>query len=179
MRNSSEQTIERYLEIALPRLSSIEFHYPTPYGSYTHLNTGYSRPFSERPVRNRFFVLPFPISAHAEMILYLRIETPNAMIVPAQLWEPKAFYGHEKQDYVVQALFYGIAIAMLGFNLFFFAVVRDINYLFYMLFVSCSVLTWTVTSSPRTGQLFSRAMRRFESSVAKSIHRSVRSLSRA
>jgi two-component system, sensor histidine kinase LadS len=140
LKNSSDTSIERMLEIAYPRLASIQFYQPDGHGGYQTTYSGYSVPYPERSHKSRFFVLPVSMPANADQLVYLRIETPNSMDIPARLWTPQAFYSHERNDYMIQALYFGIAIAMVLFNLLLFINLRDSNYLLYVIFACCTAL---------------------------------------
>ena len=136
LKNSSDKPSAWMLEITYPLLANVELYQPNERGGYQIIHTGYSVPLSQRPYKNRFFVLPISIPAYANQQVYLRIETPNAMLIPATLWQQNAFCGHERTDNIIQALYFGMAIAMILYNLLIFTVLRDFNYLLYVIF-SC------------------------------------------
>ncbi len=140
LKNTSDKSVERMLEISYPRLADIQFHQPGEH-SYQTTHSGYSSPYSERAYKSRFFVLPVSIPAYADQLVYLRIETPNTMDIPVKLWEPQAFHRHERNDYTIQALYFGMVIAMVLFNLLLFISLRDSNYLLYVVSALCSALS--------------------------------------
>ncbi len=140
LKNSSDKPSVWMLEIPYPPLANIAFYQPSGQG-YQTIHSGYSVPFAQRPYRNRFFVLPISIPAYANQLVYLRIETPNAMIIPAKLWQQNAFYEHERTDYIIQALYFGMVIAMVLYNLLIFTILRDVNYLLYVIFSCLSALS--------------------------------------
>jgi signal transduction histidine kinase len=148
LKNSSEQRMTRMLEISFPLLSLVQLHQPLPTGAsnqqgdsgYSSISTGASKPFTTRAYRNRQFVFPIELAAHAEQIIYLRIESSNSMIIPAQMWVPEAFHEHERNDYLNQAVYFGIAMALILFNLLLFFALRDEVYLLYVVLVGCAVM---------------------------------------
>jgi len=143
--NNSDQALERMLEIAFPRLADIQFHQPNQQlnggQGYQSSHTGYSRPFSARAYRHRFYVFPVSMPAHSNQVVYLRVATPNTMEIPVRLWVRSAFHENERGDYMMQAAYFGMVLAMLAFNLLLFVALRDINYLLYVMFVSSTALT--------------------------------------
>lgn len=141
LRNASGQPIERMLEIGYPILSSIQFYQPREDGTYQSIVTGVATPFSTRPYPNRFFVFPLALPPHAEQVVYLRLQSASAMLVPAKLWEPRAFRINERDDYVAQAWYFGMATAMILFNLLLFIALGDVVYLLYIGFAICTALT--------------------------------------
>jgi diguanylate cyclase (GGDEF)-like protein len=141
LRNDTNRPIDRMLEIGYPRLSSVQFHRPMADGTYESLATGMAMPFATRPYPNRFFVLPMTLPAHSDQVYYLRFQSSDPILVPARLWAPEAFHTYVRNDYVVQAWYFGIASAMVIFNLLIFIALRDVSYLLYVNFVIWAALT--------------------------------------
>lgn len=141
LKNSHHQPIERMLEIDQALLENLDFYYPTEHFGYQIIKTGYSKPFVNRPHKSRNFVFPILIPANSDYVVFLRIETPNGLIIPAHLWEPKAFYAHERNDYVIQSLYYGIMLAMVIINFLLYLNLKDINYLLFTLSVIFGVFS--------------------------------------
>ena len=141
LRNSSAVAVDRLLEIRYPLLSDIQLHRPLADGSYQSLATGAAMPFSTRPYANRFFVFPLTLPAHSDQVVYLRIQSASAMLIPASLWEPKAFHAYERDDYLAQVWYFGMAAAIILFNLLLFLALWDVVYLLYIVFAAGTSLT--------------------------------------
>lgn len=141
LRNASDQPVERMLEIGYAILSDIEFHQPLADGTYQSVTTGAAAPFSTRAYPGRFFVFPLTLPAHSEQVVYLRIKTESSLLVPAKLWTPAAFHAHERNDYVFQAWYFGMASAMILFNFLLFIALRDSVYLLYVCFALFTALS--------------------------------------
>ncbi len=129
--NTGDSPVERILEIGYARLSSIQLHQPLANGLFQSSSAGMDMPFAARPYPNRFFVFPITLPAHSEHTYYLRVASKNTLLVPARLWEPRAFHQHERNDYLSQAWYFGMATAMILFNLLLFVSLRDVIYLLY------------------------------------------------
>jgi signal transduction histidine kinase len=140
LRNASDHPVERILDIAYPMLSSVQLYQPLADGTYRSLSTGSSMPFATRPYPNRGFVFPITLPANAGQVLYLRVQSTATVIIPAQLWEPEKFYLAERDDYVIQAWYFGMAAAMILFNLLLFISLRDVIYFYYVSFAACMAL---------------------------------------
>jgi len=136
LNNTSKQPVERLLEISYARLADVQFHQPKADGAYQSLQTGTNFPMSTRPLNNRNFVFPITLPANSNQTFYMRLQSSATLIVPARLWLPQEFYAYERDDYFVQAIYFGVAIAMVLFNLLLFVVLRDVMYLLYIIFVS-------------------------------------------
>ena len=141
LKNSADHPVERMLEIGYPTLSSIQFYNPIADGAYQTLATGVATPFSTRPYPNRFFVFSLTLLPHADQVFYLRFQSASSMLIPARLWEPQAFHAYERDDYAVQAWYFGMAAAIILFNVLLFIELRDAVYLLYVVFALCVVLT--------------------------------------
>ena len=141
LHNSSAAPVAAMLEITYPRLGQLDFHVLSAEGHTLSSKTGHLLPFSERPYPHHFFVLPLQLPAQATQTVWMRVQTGNTMNVPARLWSREAFEAYERNDYVSQALYFGIALAMALFNLLLFFALRDVNYLLYVAFVTSMALT--------------------------------------
>ncbi|MDH5206976.1 MAG: sensor domain-containing diguanylate cyclase, partial [Hylemonella sp.] len=141
LRNSTDHPVSRMLELGHALLSHIELYQPAANGRYQVVATGTAEPFATRPYPNRFFVFPLVLPAHAEQVLYLRIRSTLVMQIPAKLWEPTAFHAWERDDYVVQAWFFGMVTALILFNFLLFIALKDVTYLLYVGFAIGMALT--------------------------------------
>lgn len=139
--NSSDQALQRMLEVHYPGITNIQFHQPMVGGVPVSVETGSVLPFATRPYANRFFVFPLSVAAHAQQTVYLRIRSYGPITIPARLWEPQAFHAYERSDYMAQAWYFGIAAAMILFNLLLFVALWDVAYLLYVMFVTSMALT--------------------------------------
>lgn len=139
--NPSDRPAERMLEIGYALLSTVDFYQPARNDTYQHVATGNARPFATRPYKNRFFVFPLTVPANSDQVYYLRVQSINPMIIAGQLWAPSAFHAYERNDYVGQALYFGMVMAMVLFNLLLFIAIRNSIYLRYVVFVGIYALT--------------------------------------
>ena len=141
LRNSSNLPLERLLEIRNARLTSIHLYDAGAAADQQLQVTGAAEAFATRSYVNRFFVFNLQLSPQTERIIYLRFQSTNPLVVPAKLWLPEAFHAYERNDYLVQALYFGLALGMICFNVLLFVALRDSIYLKYVFFASSMVLT--------------------------------------
>ena len=139
--NPGDQPLVRFLEIANPSLSIVEFHQPGLDGNYVSHRTGGQLPFQTRPYAHRHFVFPIELAAHSDQVVYLRVQSERPMSILATLSTPTAFARAERIDYIGQAWYFGIASAMVVFNLLLFIALRDLIYFRYVLFMTAMALT--------------------------------------
>jgi len=140
--NSSDLPVQRMLQITYPLLNRIEFFQPDSHGHYQSIITGSDFTYDSRPYPNRYFVFPIDLPAHADQIMYFRFQAIDALVIPATLWQPAAFHEFERDDYFGQAWYFGMAVAMILFNLMLFVGgLRGVIYLMYVAFGSSVMLT--------------------------------------
>ena len=138
--NGSDDAFSGMLEIAHQHFQRFDVYIPDEDGQYRVLHAGTSVPFDKRAYANRFFVFPLLVPAQQKQVLYLRIGAPELVNVPGRLWQRDAFHAYELRDYMQQAWFFGLVMALVVFNLLLFMVLRDTSYLFYCTFAAGNAL---------------------------------------
>jgi signal transduction histidine kinase len=157
LQNPTDQPLQRMLEIGYPLLSYVQFHQPLVNGEYQSTVTGLAQPFTSRPYDHRYFVFPVTLPAHSEQIYFLRFYSTDAIIVPAQFWQPEAFHRYERNDYFFQSWYFGVATAMILLNFFLFIALRDRIYFSYVVFASCMSISVASASGLSNQFLWSNA----------------------
>ncbi|MEN9867427.1 MAG: hypothetical protein RL748_3017 [Pseudomonadota bacterium] len=147
LKNTSELDIDKMVEIKWAHLERIEVWQSAADGSLQLQRAGNAVAFSDWPYPHRFPVFPLRVGAYGEQILYFRIAGPDRMEIPATLWSPGDFHSHELSDYMLQAGFFGLALALIVFNLLLFLTLRSLSYLWYV----CYSLCVTATIASHTG----------------------------
>jgi len=138
--NSSENDIERLLEIPFPHLHHVDWYAPGEDG-YDEIQTGGAHRFGERPVSHRHFVFPLELKAGGTATYYLRVASGTGLDIPAKLWERKTFNERSMQEYMGQALYFGMLFALGIYNFLLFASLRDRVYLYYVMFLASNLLS--------------------------------------
>ena len=138
--NSAPAAALQMLEVVNARISYVTLYAPGPDGRYRETATGGDMPFATRAYANRNFVFPMVVPAGTTQTVYLRVQSTIGLLVPVQIWAQTDFVHHERNDYMVQALYLGVALAMAVFNLLLFVTLRDRAYALYVIFVGFSVL---------------------------------------
>lgn len=140
VRNSSDQPLQRMLEISNARLGEVTVYRPDSAGVYTAHHTGSAQPFATRAYASRYFVFPLELAPHAQAAVYIHIASNGSKLIPVRLWEPQAYHAYERQDYLMQGIYFGIAVAMALFNLVLFTILCDRLYIQYVGFVFLTAL---------------------------------------
>ena len=123
------------LEIRFPALDLVELYSPERGADgvtrYRHRRAGDTLPWSARDVKDRNFVFRL---TPGEEPYYLRITSESSLLVPAYLWRVDAFAAHARASQTILGVFYGLALALILYNLMLFLSVRDGAYLYYVLY---------------------------------------------
>ena len=138
--NESDRQLERLLEIAITFLHEVDLYVPGEQG-FTRLASGQNLPFAQRPVKHRHFVFPMNLPASTATTYYLRVASGTSVDIPAKLWEPEVFAQKSLREYIGQALYFGMLLALGLYNFLLFASLRDRTYIYYVLFVAANALS--------------------------------------
>jgi len=141
LRLESPHKLERLAEISYSVLDDIQLHLFADGEPVTEVFTGERRPFSERPVFHRNFLIPLEFEPEREYLLLVRVETDGALHLPFTLWEERAFMEAEQVRLPLHMAFVGLMFALAVYNLLLLVAVRDIAYFWYVLVVVSSTLT--------------------------------------
>lgn len=125
-----------YLEIAFPSLDRLQLFAPAADGSLTMQQAGDLQPFAARPYRHRNFVFPLHLPPAGKSTLYVRIQSQGSLTIPATLWSPAALHAHDETSYSLSALYFGMLLGLMSYNLLLFISLRDKVFLAYVLFVA-------------------------------------------
>lgn len=140
LKNISERTIRKYLEIGYPVLDYIDVMQQSSSGHTRLLSMGDKRPFDERPVQHRNFVIPLQLHASETLDLFIRVHTTSSMQLPITLWRDTTLLETAQSQMLGLGIYYGTMVVMILYNLFVFLSVRETNYLYYVLYVACMAL---------------------------------------
>ena len=136
--------------IDLFRLEGSDFH---------QITVGDQFPFANRPMAYRFFLFPLRIEPGQRTTVYLRFQTEGTMRLPLNLRTPAAQAVDMKKDMFGLGLYYGVMLAMLGYNFFLLIWVRDRTYLFYELYISGFILLMLTANGLAAQYLWPEATR--------------------
>ncbi|MFT5716542.1 MAG: diguanylate cyclase (GGDEF)-like protein [Oleiphilaceae bacterium] len=94
--------------------------------------TGDIYPFSQRPLRHRDFLFPISLKFNEPVDIYFRVSTQGSTQFPISIWNAQEFTFADQDEQVVKALYYGMIIALVLYNLFLFISIRERPYIYYV-----------------------------------------------
>ncbi len=107
-------------------------------------HVGSSKPFDERPVQHRWFVLPFEIDANADYDIILHTDFGGFdLATRTSLWQRQVFFEQPRNIDFWQLFYFGIVFVMMLYNLVIFCVIKESSYLLYSVFVGSTLLMFS------------------------------------
>ncbi|WP_276677968.1 sensor domain-containing diguanylate cyclase [Thalassolituus oleivorans] len=134
--NPTALKVDRLMSISYPVLDYIEVHRRQSGSEWTVDTLGDKQRFYDRIIPHRYFVLPMSLNAGETQEWIFRVDTSSSMQFPVSLWEERDFFVHDQNQILGLGLYYGIMLIMVLYNLFVFFSVREVNYLYYVLYVA-------------------------------------------
>lgn len=123
------------LEIDSPLLDEIDLYLFYGDQLLQKVRTGDRRPFAERPLNFRGFVLPLRLPASGPVAFYLRVKSSGAVQVPMNLWTDYAFLQQDELETAALGIYFGAILVMMIYNFFLYIRVREISYIYYVLYI--------------------------------------------
>ena len=138
--DGDSERLERMIQISYPQLDDVRFFLYRDGDRVDQLHTGDRLPFHERAVKHPQFLFPVTLEAGHDYQVLIRVESSGAIQVPIRVWEPTALFEHLSIQDQANALYYGILMVVIVFNLFIFLALRETTYLYYVLAIASYLL---------------------------------------
>lgn len=136
---ASDRTAPRQwlLELAYPPLDHLELYLPGSDGVYRLAQrTGDALPYDSRQIRQNNYLFELPMRPGQSTTAYLRLHSEGSVQAPLALWSSEAYMEDQPTRLYVLGMIYGVLLVMLVYNLFIFISVRDVSYLYYILYIA-------------------------------------------
>ncbi len=130
---NSPQTL--LLQIDFPLLERVQLFTPEVTG-YSVRSRGIAFPFSHRNNNHRTHVFEINIEPNSTATYYMKVDGDETIQLPVHLWEPEALAQHETYEQYGLGVYFGIIIVMCFYNFFLFVFVRDVSYLYYVIYIT-------------------------------------------
>ncbi len=128
------------LQIANPRLDSIEVFLVGPGDTLSRTAGGDALPFSHRPVPHRHHVFPLNLDRPGTYTVLLRIRSTSSLQIPVTLLQPQALLSQDHRVYSLLSLCFGLMVGLLAYNFLLYVAIKDSVYLHYIAFVAAMSL---------------------------------------
>lgn len=91
-------------------------------------------PLAERSIAHRNAVFAVQLAPGERRELLLRVRSEGSLTINPLLWRASAFHAHSEVNYAWHALYFGMLLALCGYNFLLWFVLRDRAYLYYVMF---------------------------------------------
>lgn len=132
-RLSSARTV--WLEVDYPVLDQLEFFCSAPGREPLYVRAGDHVQFGSRPVKVRNYVVPLPLDAGATAECLMRAHSTSNVVFPLRVFDALSFIEKTHRMEWALGVLYGLALALLLYNLAIYVSTRDPMYLFFVLHV--------------------------------------------
>jgi EAL domain-containing protein (putative c-di-GMP-specific phosphodiesterase class I)/GGDEF domain-containing protein len=129
--NSSKHSLDKILAIQYALLDYIELFVVDNGEVKKSFLTGDTFPFAQRPIRHRDFLFPLQFKENQSLDVYFKVKTQGSLQVPLEIWEREKFIWKDQDEQLIKAIYYGMLLVLVVYNLFLFLSIRERSYLYY------------------------------------------------
>ncbi len=125
-----------FLELDYPPMDKIEFFSKDEAGIWKSRSFGDFRPFGERPVLYKNYLIPIQHKNSEVQTYYIRITTGGSLQFTPTLYSSEKLSAHIALSEILIGIWYGGFLVMFLYNLFIYFTLKDISYLYYCIFIA-------------------------------------------
>lgn len=125
-----------FLEATRPLTNVVELHIIEDGRIVKTMEAGDQIPYSDRYVDSRKNVFPVELTEDEELEFLLKVRGEGeSLVVPIIFWTPESFFSDLAQEQLVHGVFYGIFVFVFLIFGFFYKVLKENSFLFYILYI--------------------------------------------
>ncbi|HVK99555.1 MAG TPA: 7TM diverse intracellular signaling domain-containing protein [Dongiaceae bacterium] len=146
--NNEQTSVHWWLNINYALLDEVDlYELDQASGSMRSIGrTGDTRPMATRAAKTSVFVFPLQLQPQREYRYLIRIRSNGSVVLPATLHSNTNFIESYGDQRLLTGIFHGGALFLMLYNIGLLIAVRERLYLYYVLYVSCFLLT-TLTAT--------------------------------
>lgn len=133
--NPAGAPLHKRLSIETAWLDNVEVYFRYQGKTIATYRAGDDKAFSQRPVNSRFFVFDHTFNPGVSDV-FIRIETPDPMVVPIYLMSSEQTHVREVEQEYSYGIVYGFLLALMAYNAMLYASLRSSRFLFYSLYLA-------------------------------------------
>ncbi|MBQ4848315.1 GGDEF domain-containing protein [Pseudoalteromonas sp. MMG005] len=126
-------------EVSYPLLDDLQLFIEHD-GKISSYQLGDLQPFSSRPIKHRFFLIPFVIRPHENVQLYARLKTSSVMILPIKLWKSSDFTQRNQINTLILGAYFGLMTLLFVYVFSCAVITRKHVYGYYLGYISSMTL---------------------------------------
>jgi hypothetical protein len=133
--NTENIPLARMLEFAYSHYDRIHIYLKSD-ESVTFYKMGDRKPFDQRDIDYRNFLVPIKLSPHESVEVYANIKTSGPFFLPVNIWNVNDFGVAKANRDHVAGYYYGILLAMFGYKLFLYLTTLKRVFLYYICYTA-------------------------------------------
>ena len=134
--DSSPPDLKWLLSIDYPLLDSVDIYFLSDKGYYIKKSAGDNYEFSAREIKMPAFAFSLPYLKEEFHTVYIHVRSDGSNNFPISVVEEQEFFYQARLRDILQAIYAGIFLVMIAYNLFLYASLREESFLYYSLFIS-------------------------------------------
>ncbi len=133
--NFTVRDMDWFLALNYPLLDYVDVYYPNEGGIYRNKTSGDYYDFDRREIkdRNHVFLITTP---PGKQTIYVRVESTSSIAFPIMAYSQVSYLEGLQIELPILWMYYGFMVIMIIYNLFIFVSIRDLSYLYYVLFIA-------------------------------------------
>jgi diguanylate cyclase (GGDEF)-like protein len=136
--NPTAAPVHRLLSLDNAWLDHIDVYFQHQGKTVATYRVGDTLPFAQRPVDSRFFVFDQAFGPGVSDV-FMRIATPDPMVVPIHLLSRDALRIRQTQQEFSYGIVYGFLLALMAYNAILYLNLRSTRYLYYSIYLAMFV----------------------------------------
>lgn len=134
LKGDPDQTTDWVVEMLYPSLDRVSL-YQQSGSDWEVQRSGDVLPSSERSLSHRTAAFPLQLAAGEHRLVLLSGESAGSLSLDALIWPAENFRTHSNRAHIILAAYLGMILALGGYNLLLFIVLREPSFLLYVLFI--------------------------------------------
>lgn len=132
-----------YFELGQANLDIAELFILDHDGIYDVKSSDMRMTYDNREIIHVNSIFPISFSLGQTVTLYAKIKNKTSIVLPVRIWSPSDFPTAVSKTEFYYGFFFGCMIILLIYNLFLYVSVRDVSYLYYVLYLGgITIFDW-------------------------------------
>ncbi len=116
-------------------MDEVRLYIPSPQGGYNEKRAGQEVPNPDGLLKYGNILMKITLPPLATRTCFMRFENQDPMILQSNLWSTEGYFMSNQVKQIFYGIYLGIMAAMILYNLFIFLTLKDISYLYYVLYI--------------------------------------------
>jgi two-component system, NtrC family, sensor kinase len=131
--NTNEKNL--LLQLTYPLMDVADLYYMNTSGKFTVIKSGEQFPYSKRKYNNQNFIYDIEIEKNTSQTFYLKINATELLLAPLEVGTFQKITESNSSSDLISGILIGIVFVMFLYNFFLYLTLKDIAYLYYILYI--------------------------------------------